>query len=508
MQTMENYQSPARARNPRRSPAADPRPLWLLLCWGTLSVVAGCALGPDYKRPALGAISPAYAGATNAVTTEATNAWKIAEPRAELPKDRWWTIFDDAELNELERQAAGANQEIKAATARFDQARAQMSVARAGLFPGISAVPAYVRERFSADTPLPPLGKAPGLSGTYNDFAVPLDLAYEVDLWGRVRRSLESARAQYQASADDVETIKLLIQAEVAADYFSLRALDAQKAVLNSSLEVFGKSLDLTRNLRKEGAVSELDVAQAETALKRTQARLPAVVLQRTRFEHALALLVGRSASQFRVPEHALSTPPPRVPSGVPSELLERRPDVAAAERRMAAANAGIGVAKAAFFPSVELNGLGGFESVSAGTLFKGASGLWAVGPTLTIPLFEGGRLRAGLQKSKAKYDETVASYRESVLAAFSEVEDGLAAQTLLANQSAAQNEALVAARKQVDIVNHQYREGLITYLDVATAQDTELDVEYTAVEVRGEQLVAAVTLVKALGGGWQSPAH
>ena len=333
---------------------------------------------------------------------------------------------------------------------------------------------------------------------------LPLDFSYEVDLWGRVRRGVESARAQAQASADDVEAIKLVIQAEVAADYFSLCALDSQRAVLNSSIEVFTKSLQLTRNRRAGGVVSDLDVAQAQTVLKMTQAQLPAVRLQREQFEHALALLVGQPAPTFRIPERRLSTTPPLIPPGLPSELLERRPDVSAAERRMAAANASIGVAKAAFFPTVQLNGLAGFESVDAGTLFNWPSRFWAVGPSLTLPLFEGGKLRASLRLAKATYEERVASYRQGVLTAFSEVEDNLAAQRLLAEQYDTESEALLAARQQLEIANNRYRDGLTTYLDVATAESTALNIAFSATQLRGQQLVAAVTLVKALGGGWQ----
>ncbi len=253
------------------------------------------------------------------------------------------------------------------------------------------------------------------------------------------------------------------------------------------------------------GAVIRVqDVAEAETVLKTTQAQLPAVALQRAQFEHALALLVGQSAATFRVPERALSEAPPWIPSGLPSELLERRPDISAAERRMAAANADIGVAKAAFFPTVQLNGLAGLESVNAGTLFNWSSRMWAVGPSLTLPLFEGGRLRAGLRLANASYEEMVANYRQSVLTAFSEVEDSLAAQILLADQYDAQSEALLAARKQLEIANNRYRDGLTTYLDVATAESTELNIEFAATQLRGQQLVAAVTLVKSLGGGWR----
>jgi outer membrane protein, multidrug efflux system len=480
---------------------------WLGTSFATAALLVGCAVGPDYKRPPATTMPAVYTGATNVVAADAgmTNGWKVAEPQAQIPKGNWWEIFGDPELNELESQASAANQQLKVAVARLAEARAQMNITRAGLFPNISVSGSYVRQRTSPNTPSTSTGKAFGTTATFNDFYVPLSLGYELDIWGRVRRSVESARAQTQASLDDLETIRLMIQAEVAMDYFSLRALDAQKAVLNSSVEVFTKSLQLTHNLRAGGAVSDLDVAQAQTVLMTTQAQLPAVTLQRTQFEHALASLAGQPASTFQVSERALSTSPPLIPAELPSELLERRPDISAAERRMAAANANIGVAKAAFFPTIQLNGLAGFESLNAGTLFNGSSRLWAVGPSITLPIFEGGRLRAGLQLARASYDEMVAAYRQSVLTAFSEVEDSLAAQTLLANQYAAESDALVAARKQLEIVNNQYRDGLITYLEVATAESTTLNVEFTATQLRGQQLVAAVSLVQALGGGWEA---
>ena len=499
------YPTPCRAYSRPCRTCVLRRRFAVALSLATLAVVAGCKVGPDYKRPEATTIPAAYAGVTNAGPTNvgATNGWKVAEPQAQLTKGNWWEIFADTELNEMEVQASTANQQLKVAVARFAEARAQMDVTRAGLFPNISVSGSFVRERTSANTPSTITGKPFGTAATFDDFYVPLSLGYELDLWGRVRRSVESARAQAQATADDFETMKLMIQAEVAVDYFSLRALDAQKAVLTSSVEVFTKSLELTRNLRAGGAVSDLDVAQAQTVLKTTQAQLPAVMLQRTQFEHALALLVGQPASTFRVSEHALSIAPPLIPAGLPSELLERRPDISAVERRMAAANASIGVAKAAFFPTVQLNGLAGFESLNAGSLFNWSSRLWAVGPSVTLPLFEGGKLRAGLRFAQASYDEMVAAYRQSVLTAFSEVEDNLAAQTLLANQYATESDALVAARKQLEIVNNQYRDGLITYLEVATAESTTLNVEFAATALRGQQLVAAVTLVKSLGGGW-----
>ena len=477
-------------------------PACLRIPLAALVFLAGCAVGPDYKRPEATTIPAAYAGVTN---TGATNAWKVAQPQGHLPKGNWWEVFGDPELNALEVQAAAANQQLKIAVARFAEARAQMNVTRSGLFPNIAVSGSAIRQRDSPNSPSTTTGEATGHSATYNDFTLPLDFSYEADLWGRVRRSVESARAQMQASADDLETIKLMIQAEVAADYFTLRALDSQREVLLSSVQVFSKSYALTLDRRAGGVATDLEVAQSETVLKTTQAQLPFVALQRAKFEHALALLVGQNAATFSVPERTLSAAPPVIPPGLPSELLERRPDISAAERRMAAANANIGVAKAAFFPTIQLNGLAGLESVDAGSLFDSSSRMWAVGPSLTLPIFESGRLRANLRFAKAAYEEMIASYRQTVLTAFSEVEDNLAAQNLLASQYELESEALLAARKQLEVANNRYRDGLITYLEVATAESTELNVEFSTVQLRGQQLVAAVTLVKALGGGWHA---
>jgi len=462
-------------------------------------VLAGCAVGPDYKRPAATATTPAaYAGATN--------EWKVAEPQAHLPKGRWWEMFGDADLNQLEHDAATANQELKAAVASFDQARALTDVTKSGLFPHIGLSPSATAERNSANEPLEGVAGGKANTRTFADLIVPLNLSYEVDLWGRVRRSVESARSQEQADADDLEAVRLAIQSEVATDYFALRALDADTALLRSSVEVFTKSLELTQNRRAGGIASDLDVAQAETVLKTTQAQLPATLLQRAQLEHALAVLTGRSASIFAMTERPLNAAPPVIPSGLPSELLERRPDIAAAERRMAAANASIGVAKAAFFPTIQLNGLAGLESLHAGSLFEWQSRFWSIGPSLTMPLFDAGQNRANLRGARAAYDLTVANYRQTVLTAFADVEDNLAAQGLLASETDAETAALQAARKQLEIADYRYRAGLVTYLEVATAQNTELGVERTTVQLRGQQLVAAVALVKSLGGGWQDP--
>jgi multidrug efflux system outer membrane protein len=470
---------------------------WLAVV-GMIALAAGCAIGPDYKRPEAVAAMPAnYAWATN--------GWKIAEPQAHLPKGRWWEVFGDEGLNELETRAAAANQQLKAAVASFDQARAIADATRSQLFPQIGISPSATAYRNSFNQPF--FAQPAGVSNTfpYAQLIAPLNLSYEVDLWGRVRRSVESARAGQQASADDLEGLKLVIQAEVATDYFTLRALDAETALLKSNIYVFGKSLELTQNRRSGGVATDLDVAQAETVLRTTQAELPATLLQRTQFEHALAVLTGQPASTFVVAERPVMTQPPTIPGGVPSQLLERRPDIAAAERRMAAANANIGVAKGAFFPAIQLNGLAGLESLHLGSLFDWQSRFWSIGPSLTMPLFDAGLNAANLRGARAGYVQAVATYRQTVLAAFADVEDNLAAQALLASQSEAEAAAVHAARKQFEIADNRYRAGLVTFLDVATAENTALDIERADVQLRGQQLVAAVSLVRSLGGGWQA---
>ncbi len=466
--------------------------IFLLLVIGVISIMMnGCLVGPNYQRPEATTIPAAYTGVSE--------EWKVAVPQAHLPKGNWWEIFGDPELNRLEADAAEANQDLKAAYARFNQARAFADVSRSGLFPrlGVSFQP--VEQHDSENRPV---GGKPGK--TYDTYTVPFDLSYEFDLWGRVRRAVESAKAQVQAVADDVESARLAIQAEVAADYFTIRSLDAEKILLLSSIAVYRKSLELFRNRRAGGMVSDLDVAQAETVLKTTEAQLPDNALQRAKFEHALAVLTGKNASLFRVAKQPLDLRPLVIPPGLPSELLERRPDIAATERRMAAANANIGVATAAFFPTVKLSGQAGFQSGNTNTLFNWPSRLWAIGPSLTLPLFQGGQLTANLRQAKAGYEETVARYRQTVLTAFADVENNLAAEHLLANQYEQVMDALKSARKQLEVANNRYNAGLVTYLEVATAQNATLGIERAGARLRGQQLVAVVALIKSLGGGWQ----
>ena len=468
---------------------------------GSALVFAGCAVGPNYHQPAALPGQPLpktfTAAATNGVV------WKIAEPSANTPRGEWWRFFSDSELNRLETLAATNNQNLAAAAAQFEQARALVTEARADFFPQLNGGAAFTRQHTSVNAPFN--GQATGQAFVYNTYAVPVYLSWEIDLWGRVRRQTEAARARFIASADDLESARLDLAAEVADDYFTLRALDEEFAVVTNTIEAYRRSLQLTENRRRGGIVSDLDVAQAATQLHSAEAQLPVIELDRTQLLDALAVLCGQSPVTFVVETN--NTGPamvPMVPPSLPAELLERRPDVAAAERRMVAANADVGVATAAFFPTVRINGLAGFQSVDAATWFDWPSRLWAVGPSITLPLFTGGFNRAQLAAARDAYDETVANYRQTVLSAFGQVEDALAAQRLLTEEWTAENNALAAARHALEIASNRYADGLVTYLDVATAQTVALNHEQTVVQLEGSRLVAAINLVKTLGGGWQ----
>jgi multidrug efflux system outer membrane protein len=474
--------------------------------------LAGCKVGPDYQRPpplgtnALPSAFSAPADGTNAAQ------WEPVAPAAHRPRGSWWEVFGDMELNRLEALSGVHNQEIAAAIARFDKARASVNAARADLLPQVGFEPSYTRQRTSFNTP--ENGIAAGISPTFHTFTTLLQAGWEADVWGRVRRQVESARAQLAAGADDVQAVKLVVQAELAFDYFTLRALEAETDVLERSIETYRRSLELTVNRRKGGIAADLDVSQAQTQLQTAEAALPELRLQRVRLLDAIAALCGQPAIGFALAAQnaraaqgaggAAGAQAPAVPPALPSELLERRPDIAAAERRMAGANAQVGVAQGAFYPRLLLNGLAGFQSVSASTWFDWPSGLWSVGPAVQLPLFTGGRNRAQLALSRASYRETVAVYRQTVLSAFQEVEDQIAAQRLLEAQLRAETAALASAQRTLDVANNRYKSGLVTYLEVATAQTAALALERTVVRIRGNKLVAVVGLIKALGGGWE----
>jgi len=487
-----------------RSRASVHIALPLLVVSTALLLLAGCAVGPNYHRPsALGTntVPPAYSA------TIPTNAsiWKPALPAANQPRGPWWEVFGDPELNRLEVVATANNQQLAAAWANLQQARAQVGIARSGYWPQLTANPEAVRQRISANQSQGAASSSRGF--TFNTFTVPLDASWEIDLWGRVRRTVENSRATLAATADDLESSKLSIQAEVATDYITLVSLDAQVRVLENTCVAYRRSLELTQNRRKGGIATDLDVSQAETVLTGTEAQIPAVKLQRATTLHALATLCGQDPIIFNVnvPTN-MALVAPGIPLGIPSELLQHRPDISAAERSVAAANANIGVALAAFFPAITINGLAGFESINTSSLFNWESRVWSIGPSLSLPLFTGGRNRAQLQAARAAWEATVANYRQTVLSAFEDVEDQLASQRLLEDQYDKETAALKSARRSVDISLTKYKGGVITYLDVVVAQTAALSHEQTVVQLEGQRLAAVVSLIRALGAGWTAP--
>ena len=466
-------------------------------------ILTGCAVGPDYHRPAVLPAAPVPATFGDAAVTNAGD-WKPAEPSAHLPRGAWWELYDDAELNRLESLAATNNQLIAVAFANYELAHAAVQGARADFFPQVAGSATATRQRTSANAS--PTSAAAGTSTTFNMYNASGDVSWELDLWGRIRREVESAHATFIASADDLESATLSVQAEVAIDYFLLQSFEAQSAMLTQTSVVYQRALELTQNRHRAGIASELDVSQAETQLKNAQAQIPAVELQRAQIRHALAVLCGEAATAFAVAADPLTaTNLPTIPLSVPSEWLEHRPDIASAEQHMAAANANVGVAKTAFYPRVLLSGTGGFQSISASDWFTWPSHLWAIGPSLQMPLFTGGRNRAQLASAKAAYDGTVAIYRQTVLTAFQDVEDQLAAQQLLAEQFDEESAALASARRTLDISNNRYKAGVETYLDVIVAQAVALTHEETVIQLKAQRLASSASLIKALGAGWQT---
>jgi NodT family efflux transporter outer membrane factor (OMF) lipoprotein len=455
-------------------------------------LLAGCAVGPKYHRPPV-AVPPTYKEAGN---------WKPAQPNEESLRGNWWEIFNDPQLNALEQQVNISNQNLKAAEAQYTQARALVRYNRADYFPTVAAGGSASRTRVSKNSP--PQG-AVSNGRTENDFQLPIELSYEIDAWGRVRKTVESYREAAQASAADLATVNLAMHAQLALFYFQARSLDAQEQLLQSTVAQYEQALQLNQVRFQGGVGSEVEVEQARAQLETTRAQAQDVAVLRAQYEHAVATLIGKPASSFSLPPLPLRTPPPPIPTGVPSELLERRPDIASAERGMAAANARIGVAKAAYYPLLNLTAAGGFESGAITTLLQGPAGLWSVGGQAIQTLFDGGRRRAASDQAVAAYDQTVATYRETVLTSFQQVEDNLAALRILENEAKTQNEAVVAAQKSLDLSIQRYKGGVTSYLEVTVAQSAALSDEATAVNILGRRMVAAVQLIQALGGGWDS---
>jgi NodT family efflux transporter outer membrane factor (OMF) lipoprotein len=452
-------------------------------------VMTGCMVGPKYARPSV-PTAPAD-------TFKEVDGWKTAQPSEQVQRGPWWEMFGDPQLNALEDQLTASNQDLKVAQARFQQARAQVRFNRAALYPTISTAPGISSIRDSGNQPYLPA------TSTTGEFILPFDLSYEVDVWGRVRRTVAASREEAQATAADLQTVSLSLHAELAYDYFELRSADAQKQLLDGTVKAYQESLQLTTNRFDGGAAPKSDVAQAQTQLQTTMVQDTDIAVQRAQFEHAIAILIGKPPAAFSLPASPLHLQPPDISAGLPSQLLERRPDIAAGERRVAEANEQIGIARAAYFPTIILSASAGLEGNSITNWFTWPSRFWAVGPSAVETLFDAGRRHATSDAARANYDATVASYRETTLTALQQVEDNLAALRILEQESRQQQTATASAQESLQIFNDRYIGGADPYLQVLTAQTIALQNERNDVDILRRRMDASVLLIKALGGGW-----
>ncbi len=450
-------------------------------------LLAGCAVGPKYVQPAV---------ETPSTYKEFESGWKAGQPRDDEIRGKWWEIFEDPQLNALEEKVDVSNQNIAAAAAAYTAARAAVKEARSQYFPTVTAGASITNLHFVQ----PSLGAPVG--GTYTEYSVPVQASWEPDFWGRVRNTVRASVYAAQASAADIENVRLAAQADLAADYYELRAQDSLRQLLDSTVAAYAEALELNRDLYRSGLGSDEAVEQAESQLRTAQAQAGNIGVQRAQYEHAIALLMGKPASTFTLSSETLNAQLPTIPPGIPAQLLERRPDIAAAERAVAQANAQIGVARAAYYPNITLSASGGPESLSITSL---PSRFWSVGPALVETVFDGGLRKATVQQFRAAYDQTAANYRQTVLTAFQEVEDNLAALRILAQVIGQQDAAVETAAKALDEETARYRGGLDPYLNVLSAQVALLNARLTAVNYREQQMVAGVELVKALGGGWDT---
>jgi NodT family efflux transporter outer membrane factor (OMF) lipoprotein len=463
-------------------------------------LIQSCNVGPKYNRPSV-QTPPAFKEVTPE-DLKKMDGWKVAEPKDTALHGKWWEIFGDPELNSLEEQVDLSNQNIAASFANFMAARAIVREARSQYYPTVSVGLSTLREH----QPSTSVNSTASSSGrTFASFGLPFDATWTPDLWGRVRNTVKADVYNAQVSAADLENVRLTAQAELAVDYYELRGQDALKQLLDSTVVAFEQSLELTRALYETGIDSDEAVAQAETLLNTTRAQDTNLGILRAQFEHAIALLVGQPASTFSIAVEPLKVPPPAVPFGVPSELLERRPDIAMAERQMAQANAQIGVAKAAYYPTITLGGSGGFESTSITQWFTWPSRFWSVGPTLSETLFDAGLRRATVEQFRAQYDATAANYRQSVLVAFQQVENNLSTLRILSQEIQEQDAAVKSAQRVLTLATDRYRLGIDPYLNVIAAQTSLLNNQQTAVNLRVQQITASVQLIEAVGGGWDA---
>ena len=464
------------------------RALTALICsW--LVWLCSCAVGPDYRKPDV------------TLFTSGDWRWKIGEPKDAAPKGEWWKVFNDATLDDLEARAMANNQNLRGAVARVDAARAGARLTRSQFFPDISFDPVVNRQRTSGHLPTPIPFKVP--SAHFNTFSMPIDLSYEVDLWGRVRRSFESARAQAQASVADYQNVLLTLTADVAVDYFLLRSLDAEIGTLQGAIDLRNESLRILHARFVNGTTPEIDEARAKVEVATAKEDLADTMRQRAETLDALALLCGQSPNSFQIAERSMADTPPIVPVGLPSSVLERRPDIASAERKLAAKNAEIGVARAAYFPALRLVGQAGYLSAEASSLFAGDSRVWSIGPAVSLPLFNAGRTAAENKQAVAAYREALADYRETILAALKEVEDSLAQIVFWNQQALAQEEALAAARRVVELARVRYDAGKTSYLEVVDAERDRLQQDRQKALLQSQRFSASTRLIKALGGRW-----
>jgi NodT family efflux transporter outer membrane factor (OMF) lipoprotein len=467
-----------------------PAPLLLLL--------VGCMVGPKYQKPTVPAM-PAFKEPPPDSFKE-TDEWKRSHPNAEALRGNWWEIFGDPQLNALEEQVTVSNQDLKMVEARFRQARTMVRFNRAAEFPTIGVASNIQSLRYSPNEPYFPANVGIGARGA---FSLPFDLSYEVDLWGRIRRTVTSAGEEAQATAADLETAALSLHSELAVDYFEVRSADAQQSLLNATVDQYADMVKLAKDLLNGGAAAESDLVQAQTQLDSARVQDTDVGVMRSQYEHAVAILIGKPPAEFALAAVPSNLEPPVIPVGVPSQLLERRSDIAASERRVGEANEGIGIARAAYFPSLVLSATGGLEGTSIVNWFTWPSRFWAVGPTMLETIFDGGRRRATSEGALANYDATVANYRQTTLAAFQEVEDNLAALRILEHEAGQQREATAEAQRGVGIFTNRYRLGADPYLQVISAETIELQNERNEIDILRRRMDASVLLIKALGGGW-----
>jgi NodT family efflux transporter outer membrane factor (OMF) lipoprotein len=448
--------------------------------------LAGCAVGPNYERPVVAA--PAFKEAGN---------WKPTEPAEHRSRGKWWESFGDPVLNGLEDRIEVTSNTLHIAEAQYRQAQAAATIASSALFPAIGATGAVSRTQTAAHGTIP--------ATLTNSYGAGLTAAWEFDLWGQVRRSAEAGRAAAAASAADLESVRLSLHATLAQTYFSLRVADTQLRLYDRIVAEFTRSLNITQNRYSAGVDTRADVAAAETQLKTAQAQAIDLSLTRAQLEHAIAILLGQPPASFALAPADLKVQPPTVPNLLPSEQLERRPDVAGAERRLAAACAGIGIAKGGYFPVISLSGSAGYQGASLQNLFSAPNEIWSLGASALAPLFNAGKVRAGVASARAVYEESLGAYRQTVLTAFLEVEDNLAAAAILAREATVQDEAVAAARRSATITLNQYQAGTVSYLNVVTAQSAQLDSERAAVQLQGRRLNVSVVLLKAAGGDWRT---